>query len=114
MEANEIADVVLKPVAGTKGWGVLSLGSRAPQGLAWRTLPGGEEVDLAAIWRHCGRYFHNGGVRIEQRPRSHPILSAVLPAVLHQLPVVPHLRPVRVGGRAALRGGRRQGYGGDK
>src|SRR3546814_2347367 len=51
MEANEIADVVLKPVAGTKGWGVLSLGSRAPQGLAWRTLPGGEGIDLAAIDR---------------------------------------------------------------
>src|SRR3546814_16812576 len=65
MEANEIADVVLKPVAGTKGWGVLSLGSRAPQGLAWRPLPGGAEIDLAAIWRHCGRYLHHGGGLLE-------------------------------------------------
>src|SRR3546814_69096 len=105
MEANEIADVVLKPVAGTKGWGVLSLGSRAPQGLAWRTLPGGEEIDLAAIWRHCGRYFHNGGVLIEPRLRSHPILAAVMPDVLHTVRVVTHLRPEPVVVGAALRVG---------
>src|SRR3546814_12368542 len=93
MEANEIADVVLQPVAGTKGWGVLSLGSRAPQGLAWRTLPGGAELALAAIWRHCGPYFHYGGVLLEPRPRPHPTLATVIPDVLHPRPVLTHPPP---------------------
>src|SRR3546814_15534656 len=93
MEANEIADVVLKPVAGTKGWGVLSLGRRAPQGLAWPTLPGGEEIDLAANWRDGGRYFHNGGVLIEPRRRSPQILAAVLPDRRTPVCGVTQLRP---------------------
>src|SRR3546814_3843978 len=61
--------------------------------------------DLAAIWRHWGRYFHNGGVLIEPRLRSHPILAAVMPDVLHTVRVVTHLRPEPVVVGAALRVG---------
>src|SRR3546814_20066698 len=41
-EANELADVVLKQVAGTKASGVLPLGHRAHPGLALRPLQGGD------------------------------------------------------------------------
>lgn len=105
MEDDQVADVVVKPVAGTKGWGVLSLGSRLGGGLRWRKLPGSEEMDLASIWRHCARYFHNGGVMIEPRLRPHPILAAVMPNVLHTVRVVTHLRPEPVVVSAALRVG---------
>jgi hypothetical protein len=105
MDESQLADVVLKPVAGTKGWGVLSLGSRSASGLAWRKLPGNEEIDVPAIWRHCARYFHVGGVLIEPRLRPHPVLAAVMPNVLHTVRVVTHLQPEPVVIGAALRVG---------
>src|SRR3546814_6558963 len=47
----------------------------------------------------------NGGVLIEPRLRSHPILAAVMPDVLHTVRVVTHLRPEPVVVGAALRVG---------
>jgi hypothetical protein len=90
---NDIADVILKPVDGLKGWGVLSLGARSGDGTCWRKLPGGELIDLAAVWAHCERYMDQGGVIIQRRLLPHPVLARILPGVLHTVRVVTYLKP---------------------
>lgn len=89
---NDIGDIVLKPVDGTKGWGVLSLGARVPGEEAWTRLPGSESIDLAAVWAHCSRYLYRGGVIIERRLQPHPVLAAVMPNVLHTVRAVSYIK----------------------
>lgn len=106
---NGIGDVVIKPVDGTKGWGVLSLGPRVPGREAWTRLPGKECIDLAAVWAHCSRYFYRGGVIIEQRLRPHPLLAAVMPNVLHTVRAVSYVNSEPCMIVAALRVGSGKG-----
>jgi hypothetical protein len=91
MQENAIEDVVLKPVAGTKGWGILSLGARAADEQRWRKLPGREFASVQEIWTHCNRYLPHGGVLIERRLAPHPTLASLMPDVLHTVRVVTYL-----------------------
>jgi len=109
MVENEIADIVLKPVDGIKGWGVLSLGARSDDEACWRRLPGEELIDIAAVWAHCARYLYRGGVIVERRLQPHPILAEVMPNVLHTVRAVSHLKPEPVIVGAVLRVGSGKG-----
>ena len=102
---NAVADVVLKPVDGTKGWGVMSLGARQPGQEAWARLPTGESIDFEAIWSHCARYLYRGGVIVERRLRPHPVLAAVMPDVLHTVRAVSYFNTEPLIVTAALRVG---------
>ncbi len=108
MTQNAIADVVLKPVDGTKGWGVISLGERVGEA-KWRKLPQGEVIDLAAIWAHCARYLYRGGAIIQRRLVPHPVLARVMPDVLHTVRIITYLDPQPVIIDAALRVGNGKG-----
>ena len=88
MVKNSIVDVVIKPVDGIKGFGVLSLGNRIGETLSWQRLPSGEPIDLSAIWTHCARYLYRGGVLVQRRLAPHPVLARVMPNVLHTVRVV--------------------------
>jgi hypothetical protein len=92
MDQNAIADVVLKPVDGTHGWGVLSLGEKVGEG-RWKNLPQGDAIDLPAIWAHCARYFYRGGAIIQKRLAPHPALAKLMPDVLHTVRVITYLDP---------------------
>lgn len=102
---NAISDVVIKPVDGTKGWGVLSLGARMPREVAWVRLPGSDSITFAEVWAHCARYLYRGGVILERRLQPHPLLRTVMPNVLHTARVVTYLKPEPVILAAALRVG---------
>lgn len=102
---NAIADIVVKPVDGTKGWGVMSLGARVPGKEAWVRLPGRDTIDVTALWTHCARYLYRGGVIIERRLKPHPLLAQVMPNVLHTVRVITYLKPEPVILAAALRVG---------
>lgn len=90
---NAVSDIVIKPVDGTKGWGVMSLGQRAAGQEAWVRLPGTETINIAALWTHCTRYLYRGGVIVERRLAPHPALAAVMPNVLHTVRAVTYLKP---------------------
>lgn len=102
---NAITDIVIKPVDGTKGWGVVSLGARVPGEETWVRLPGTDTIGFAALWTHCARYLYRGGVIIERRLQPHPLLAAVMPNVLHTVRAISYLRPEPVIIAAALRVG---------
>lgn len=104
MEKNGIADVVLKPIDGTHGWGVISLGERLSEG-RWRKLPQDETIDLKAIWTHCARYLYRGGAIIQRRLIPHPALARLMPDVLHTVRIVTYLNPQPVLIDAVLRVG---------
>lgn len=106
---NAISDLVIKPVDGTKGWGVMSLGARAPGQEAWVRLPGTDTIDFAAVWAHCARYLYRGGVILERRQQPHPVLADVMPNVLHTVRVITYLKPEPVIICAALRVGNGRG-----
>ncbi|MGF1630364.1 MAG: sugar-transfer associated ATP-grasp domain-containing protein [Kiloniellaceae bacterium] len=103
---NAIADVFLKPVEGLMGTGVLSLGERIDGQDCWRSLPGGETIDVAGIWAHCTRQRRHGGMIVERRLRPHPDLARVMPNVLHTVRVVTYLEPEPTIVDAVLRVGR--------
>jgi hypothetical protein len=106
---NAVTDVVIKPVDGTKGWGVLSLGARVPGEEAWVRLPGTDTIGFAEVWAHCARYLYRGGVIFERRLRPHPVLAAVMPNVLHTVRAITYLKPEPVIVAAALRVGSGRG-----
>jgi hypothetical protein len=108
MAANSVAEVVLKPVDGTKGWGVLSLGEQVGNG-QWKTLPQGNIMDVAAIWAHCARYLYRGGAIIQRRLAPHPTLAELMPDVLHTVRVITYLNPQPVLIDAVLRVGNGKG-----
>ncbi len=93
MIENDIADIVVKPVDGIKGWGILSLGARLPGQEAWAKPPRDETIGVEEVWQHCSRYLYRGGVIVERRLRPHPVLAEVMPDVLHTVRVVTHLKP---------------------
>jgi hypothetical protein len=109
MTENSVHDVVLKPVDGTKGWGVLSLSERIGQTNRWKKLPGSETIDLAALWAHCARYLYRGGVIIQRRLLPHPVLAKLMPNVLHTVRVVTYIDPQPVIIDAVLRVGSGKG-----
>jgi hypothetical protein len=109
MARNLVHDIVLKPVDGTKGWGVLSLGERLENGTRWRTLPSGDVIELPAVWAHCARYLYRGGVIIQRRLVPHPTLAKLMPDVLHTVRVVTYLDPEPVIVDAVLRVGMGKG-----
>ncbi len=104
MEDNAVADVVFKPVDGTKGWGVISVGERVAAG-KWKKLPMGETIDLAALWVHCARYLYRGGAVIQRRLVPHPTLAKLMPDVLHTVRAITYLDPEPVLIDAVLRVG---------
>jgi hypothetical protein len=106
---NAVADIVFKPVEGLKGQGVLSLGERIGEEACWRTLPAGDSFSVAAIWAHCARQRHRGGMLIERRLRPHPSLARVMPNVLHTARVITYLEPQPTIIDAVLRVGRGNG-----
>ncbi len=103
---NAAADIVLKPVEGLKGWGVLSLGAPSAPGAGWRRLPLGEPIDIAAIWAHCESYLNQGGMVLQRCLKPHPVLADFAPDVLHTVRANTYLKPeprildaiLRVGG----------------
>lgn len=102
---NAVSDIVIKPVDGSKGWGVMSLGARVPGKEAWIRLPGTESVELGAVWAHCARYLYRGGVILERRLQPHPVLAALMPNVLHTVRAISYVKPEPTIIAAALRVG---------
>jgi hypothetical protein len=106
---NTASDIVIKPVDGTKGWGVISLGARVPGEEAWVRLPGTESIGFTEVWAHCARYLYRGGVILERRLQPHPVLAAMMPNVLHTVRAISYVKPEPVIIAAALRVGKGNG-----
>lgn len=107
MRENAISDVVLKPIDGTHGWGVISLGKQVGEG-QWQKLPQKDTIDLATIWTHCARYLYRGGAIIQRRLVPHPVLAKLMPNVLHTARIITYLKPQPVLIDAVLRVGNGQ------
>jgi len=93
MTANDISDVVLKPIGGLMGRGVVSLGERLPDTAAWRSLPDGRTLNAQALWEHCQSQRRHGGMFVQRRVAPHPELARIVPNVLHTVRVVTFLDP---------------------
>lgn len=93
MARSETKDIVLKPVDGLRGWGVLSLSSIAGEHLRWRRLPGEDLIDTPAIWRHCERYLYRGGVMIQRRLQPQAVVARFMPDVLHTVRAITYSKP---------------------
>jgi hypothetical protein len=102
MNGNEIADIILKPVNGMMGRGLLSLGDRLGED-RWLSLPTGEAVDSAQIWAHCQEASRGVGMIVQRRMVPHPRLARIVPNVLCTVRVITYLDPAPTIVDAALR-----------
>jgi len=109
-EAGKVEQVVVKPLLGSRGTGVLILGERIPGELQWRHVPSGS-IDFAGVWGHLHGFPHRPDFLVEERLRPHPDLAAFSPEVVHSARVVTMLEDdvdviaaaIRIGaGRSAV------------
>jgi hypothetical protein len=79
------AELVVKPVNGSRSAGVLVLGGRLPDagGPRWARVPDGTPVGPAEIWAHLVARPHLPHFLLEERVRPHPELAEFSPEVVH-------------------------------
>lgn len=87
----EIRHVVLKPVLGSKGAGVLALGERLAEA-EWERPPEGR-ITVEGVLEHLARYRHQPYFLAEERLRCHPALADLPGGILHTARVVTVLAP---------------------
>ena len=78
----KVEQVVLKPVRGARGEGVLVLGERMDGALEWERIPAGR-IDLDGILAHLRSYVREPEFLVEDRLRPHPDLAVFSAEVLH-------------------------------
>jgi hypothetical protein len=87
LREGAVAEVVIKPVLGAHGVGVLVLGPVVGPGPTWERVPHGR-VRVEDVIAHVHRFPHRRDYLVEERLRPHPTLAGWAPGILHTARVV--------------------------
>jgi Sugar-transfer associated ATP-grasp len=87
LDKTGLENIVLKPCRGVLGAGVIVLGRRQDDDLAWERLPDGRAT-FADVVAHLRRYTHQPYFLVEERLEPHSSLASLAPRVLHTARVV--------------------------
>lgn len=86
LNTRKIENVVIKPMRGIKGWGVMVIGPRLAED-TWARLPDGR-LTFSELATHLARYDQQPGFLVEERLESHPTLNAICPGVVHTARII--------------------------
>ena len=87
LQSGAVMDVVLKPLLGARGAGVLSLGELDRGTGTWRRLPDGRAT-VETVLAHLATYPHRSHFLVEERLRPHSTLAELGSDVLHSAHVL--------------------------
>ena len=87
LRSGTVTDIVLKPLLGARGAGILSLGALDRETGTWHQLPEGRAT-VETVMAHLAAYAHRPHFLVEERLHPHPALAELGPNVLHSARVL--------------------------